>query len=122
METIVADLAAKCINGLPSNAVLKHCELDAVFVPIGMGSGADATIGVRDMVGMSTEVIGVVSSNAPAYALSLAAGHVVNTETAATFADGVATRSPDATCVRGNCPRRCPNCGGQRTGNVHDRY
>ena len=76
-------------------------ELDAVFVPIGMGSGANATIGVRDMLGMSTEVIGVVSSNAPAYALSLAAGHVVNTEKAATFADGVATRSPDATAFEG---------------------
>ena len=69
--------------------------LDAVFVPIGMGSGASALITVRDLLGLDTEVVGVVSAGAPAYALSVAAGHVVSTERAETIADGVATRSPD---------------------------
>ncbi|MGH1503591.1 MAG: threonine dehydratase [Acidimicrobiales bacterium] len=70
-------------------------ELDAVFVPVGMGSGIVATILVRDLLGLSTEVIGVVSENAPAVARSFAAGEPVGTETSRTFADGVATRSVD---------------------------
>ena len=79
--------------------------LDAVYVPVGMGSGICALIGVRDLLGLSTEIVGVVAENAPATALSFAAGHVVTTETATTFIDGVACRVPDAdaidTIVRG---------------------
>jgi threonine dehydratase len=68
--------------------------LDAVFVPIGMGSGVCGLITVRDLLGLPTRIIGVVSTGAPAYALSVAAGKVVTTERADTIADGVATRSP----------------------------
>jgi len=70
-------------------------ELDAVYVPIGMGSGACGMATVRDLLGLRTRVIGVVAAGAPAYALSFAAGHVVETPSVDTFADGVATRSPD---------------------------
>ena len=70
--------------------------LDAVFVPIGMGSGANAFVAVRDLLGLPTEIIGVVSEEAPAHALSFAAGHVVSTDTADTIIDGVACRVPDA--------------------------
>jgi len=73
--------------------------LDVVYVPIGMGSGVCAHIAVRDLLGLSTEVIGVVAANAPATALSFAAGHVVNTDSADTFIDGVACRSPDAAAI-----------------------
>ncbi len=68
--------------------------LDAVYVPIGMGSGICGLITVRDLLGLKTEIIGVVADNAPAFALSFAAGHPVQTNSAATFADGVATRDP----------------------------
>lgn len=68
--------------------------LDVVFVPIGMGSGCSGLITVRDLLGLGTRIVGVVSAGAPAYALSWAAGHVVSTERADTIADGVATRSP----------------------------
>lgn len=71
-------------------------ELDAVYVPVGMGSGISGIIGVRDLLGLRTEVIGVVAAQAPATALSVAAGKVVTTPAAATFLDGVATRVPDA--------------------------
>ncbi|HEY5274272.1 MAG TPA: threonine dehydratase [Acidimicrobiales bacterium] len=74
-------------------------ELDAVYVPVGMGSGICGLIGVRDLLGLRTEIVGVVAKNAPAYALSVAAGHVVTTESAATFVDGVAARSPDAEAI-----------------------
>lgn len=69
--------------------------LDVVFVPIGMGSGANAFVAVRDLLGLPTEIVGVVSEDAPATALSFEAGHVVATETATTIIDGVACRVPD---------------------------
>lgn len=78
-------------------------ELDAVYVPIGMGSSVCAVIGVRDLLGLRTEVVGVVASEAPATALSFAAGHVVTTETAATFADGVACRVPEPEAIEIIC-------------------
>jgi threonine dehydratase len=64
-----------------------------------MGSGICGLITVRDLLGLRTEIIGVVAAGAPAYALSFAAGTVVDTDSADTFADGVATRSPDPAAV-----------------------
>jgi threonine dehydratase len=69
--------------------------LAALYVPIGLGSGICGCILARDLLGLSTEIIGVQSTEAPAYALSFAAGHVVTTPTATTRADGMATRIPD---------------------------
>jgi threonine dehydratase len=69
-------------------------ELDAVYVPIGMGSGIAGLIAVRDLLALKTEIVGVVAENAPAFASSLAAGHPVQTSTARTFADGMACRDP----------------------------
>lgn len=70
--------------------------LDTVYVPIGLGSGICGTIAVRDALGLRTKVVGVVSTEAPAYALSFAAGKVVATNSADTMADGMAVRGPDA--------------------------
>lgn len=69
-------------------------DLDAVYVPIGSGSGICAVIGVRDLLGLRTEVIGVTAAGAPAFARSFAAGHIVEGCPADTFADGVAVRQP----------------------------
>ena len=69
--------------------------LAALYVPIGLGSGICGCILARDLLGLSTEIIGVQSTEAPAYALSFAAGHVVTIATANTRADGMATRIPD---------------------------
>lgn len=73
-------------------------ELDAVYVPIGMGSGIVGTIAARDMLGLRTRVIGVVASGANAVALSFAAGKPVSSNHATTFADGMAVRvvNPEA--------------------------
>ncbi len=73
-----------------------HANLDVVYVPIGMGSGICGLITVRDLLGLCTEIVGVVADNAPAFALSFAAGHPVQTNAARTFADGVACRDPPA--------------------------
>ena len=74
-------------------------DLDAVYVPIGLGSGICGTIAARDALGLRTEVVGVVSENAPAYAMSFEAGKPVPTNSANTFADGVACRVPDTGAV-----------------------
>jgi len=71
-------------------------DLDVLYVPIGQGSGICGCILARDLLGRKTEIVGVQSSEAPSYALSFAAGHVVTTETSNTLADGMATRIPDA--------------------------
>ncbi|MEM9748043.1 MAG: threonine dehydratase [Actinomycetota bacterium] len=75
--------------------------IDTVYVPIGMGSGVNAVCAVRDLLGLDTDVVAVVSSSAPASQLSFDAGEVVTTDSAATFVDGVATRSPDPTAIAG---------------------
>ncbi|RED49800.1 threonine dehydratase [Aestuariispira insulae] len=74
-------------------------DLDTIYVPIGMGSGACGVIAARDALGLKTKVVGVVCDKAPAYALSFEAGRPVETETADTWADGVACRSPMAEAV-----------------------
>lgn len=70
-------------------------KLDTVYVPIGLGSGICGVITARDLLGLQTEVVGVVSENAAAYALSFEAGKVISTPSARTFADGMAVRVPD---------------------------
>jgi len=70
-------------------------ELAAVYVPIGMGSGICGLITVRELMGLKTEIVGVVAEGAPAVALSFDAGRVVETEAARTFADGMACREPN---------------------------
>ena len=74
-------------------------DLAAVFVPIGMGSGICGLIAARDLLGLRTEIIGVVAENAPAYALSFEAKHPVPTNSARTFADGMAVRGPHPAAV-----------------------
>ncbi|MCF6763116.1 threonine dehydratase [Pseudomonas fragi] len=69
-------------------------ELDTVYVPIGMGSGICGLIQARDLLGLKTEIVGVVSAHADAYAQSVEQGRVVCTDSAHTFADGLACRQP----------------------------
>jgi threonine dehydratase len=69
-------------------------DLDAIYVPIGMGSGICGVIAVRDLLGLKTRVIGVVAENAPAIAQSFEAGRPMPGNSAATFADGMACRDP----------------------------
>jgi threonine dehydratase len=70
-------------------------DLHTIYVPIGMGSGICGVIAVRDLLGLGTEVVGVVAAAAPAVALSVEAGRPAPTDSAATFADGMACREPD---------------------------
>ena len=70
-------------------------DLDAVYVPVGLGSGICGLMGVRDGLGLKTEIIGVVAEGANCYALSVAARRPVSTKRATTVVgDGIATRVP----------------------------
>lgn len=71
-------------------------NLDAVYAPVGMGSGICGLITVRDLLGLTTEIVGVVADQAPAVALSFEAGRPVASNSSATFADGMACRDPVA--------------------------
>jgi threonine dehydratase len=74
----------------------KTPDLDVLYVPIGQGSGICGCILARDLLGLTTEIVGVQATEAPSYALSFAAGTVVRTNSSNTLADGLATRAPDA--------------------------
>jgi threonine dehydratase len=74
-------------------------DLDTVYVPIGLGSGICGVIGARDAFGLRTKVVGVVAQAADSYRRSFAMGRIVPTNSALTFADGVAVRVPDATAL-----------------------
>jgi threonine dehydratase len=74
-------------------------DIDALYVPIGLGSGICGAIRTRDLLGLNTEIIGVQSTGAPSYARSLAAGHAVELNEAKTNADGIAVRIPDPTAL-----------------------
>jgi threonine dehydratase len=83
-------------------------EIDTVYVPIGLGSGICGVIGMRDLLGCKTKIVGVIAATANAYRLSVDAGHVVHTNSALTFADGMAVRVPDAAAlevIRGGTER-----------------
>jgi threonine dehydratase len=69
-------------------------DLDAVFVSIGLGSGVCGVLSARDALGLDTEVVGVVSTEADAYAQSFETGSLVATAGAETIADGIAVRTP----------------------------
>jgi len=88
----IASYALEWFEGSPA--------LDTVYVPIGLGSGICSVIAVRDALGLSTQVVGVVAERAPAYAHSFEAGHVVESDRADTYADGIAVRVPHRDAVR----------------------
>ncbi len=69
-------------------------NLDVVIVPIGLGSGICGVSLVRERISPKTTVIGVQAERAPAVYLSWKEKRIVTTDSADTFADGLATRVP----------------------------
>ena len=74
-------------------------DLGTVYVPIGLGSGICGVISARDALGHRARIVGVVAEGANTYSRSLAAGRIVPTNSAVTFADGMAVRMPDAAAL-----------------------
>jgi len=69
--------------------------LDVIYVPIGLGSGVCGVIAAREALGLATRVVGVVSSHAPAYALSFRQRRFVTQPSATRVAEGVACSTPN---------------------------
>ena len=99
---MVASFAEPLVHGTATYALelfRAAPDLDAVYVPIGLGSGICGVIAARDALGLGTEIVGVCAERAAAYALSFEAGRPVSTNAADTMADGMACRVPDPDAV-----------------------
>ena len=70
--------------------------LDAVYVPIGLGSSISGVSAARNALNLTTEIVGVVSSESPSYALSFREHKVVEAPARTAIADGLACRTPNA--------------------------
>lgn len=95
---MVPSFHAELVRGVATYALElfgAFSDLDTVYVPIGLGSGICGLIRTRDLLGLKTEIVGVVSTEADCYAQSFEQGRVVTTETAKTLADGLAVRVPN---------------------------
>lgn len=69
--------------------------LDTVYVPIGMGSSICGMAAARNALGLKTEIVGVGSTECPAYALSFKQRKLVEAPARSAIADGLACRRPD---------------------------
>lgn len=68
--------------------------IDVAYVPIGLGSGICGMVAAREALGLNTEIAGVVSQHAPAYADSFVERRPVERPATTLLADGVACRTP----------------------------
>ncbi|MCH7989132.1 MAG: threonine dehydratase [Planctomycetes bacterium] len=87
----------KLIAGVGTMACEIFDELsdpDVILVPIGLGSGVCGTAIVAKSLRPETKVIGVQADGAAAVAQSWRTGTMQTTDTADTFAEGMATRIP----------------------------
>lgn len=90
---------ADLVNGVASywlELFRAQPALDLVLVPIGQGSGICGAIAARHALGLSTRIVGVVSSHALAYQKSFRAGHAISSPVSTVLADGMACRVADA--------------------------
>lgn len=89
-ELLVAGVATYSLE------LLREIEdIELVYVPIGLGSGICGMLAARDVLGLKTEVVGVVSAHALAYARSFSAGHPVESPVTTRLSDGMACRVPE---------------------------
>ena len=70
-------------------------RLDAVYVPIGMGSGICGLAAAKEAVGLNIKIIGVVAAESPAYALSFRKAQIVTQPSGTQVSEGVACSTPD---------------------------
>jgi threonine dehydratase len=70
-------------------------DIDVVYVPIGLGSGICGMLAARDALNLRTEVVGVVSAHASAYAQSFSAKRPIESPVTTILSDGMACRVPE---------------------------
>jgi threonine dehydratase len=78
-------------------------DLEVLYEPIGLGSGICGAIAARNALGLRTEIVGVVSSQARAYALSYAERRAIEVPVTTRLADGMAVRTPDVNALELIC-------------------
>ncbi len=69
--------------------------LDAIYVPIGLGSSICGVSAARNALGLKTEIVGVVAAESPSYALSFKAHRIVEAPARTAIADGLSCRTPN---------------------------
>lgn len=74
--------------------------LDRIYVPIGLGSSICGVAAVRNALGLSTEIVGVVAANSPSYLLSFLEHRIIEAPSQTRYADGLACRRPNATAMQ----------------------
>ena len=74
-------------------------DADAIYVPMGDTALIRGIAAVAKQLSSKVRVIGVQAKEAPSYYLSWLEGKAIPTESCNTIADGLATRTPDATNV-----------------------
>jgi threonine dehydratase len=87
LVTGVATYSLELLRAVPA--------VSTVYVPIGLGSGISGMVAARDALGLRTEIVGVVSTQARAYAASFAAHKPVDCPVTTRLADGMACRTPE---------------------------
>lgn len=96
--TMIASFHERLVLGTATYA-LEFFEsapaLDTVYVPIGLGSSISGVSAVRNVLGLKTEIVGVVAAGSPSYSLSFARREIVEAPSATALADGLACRKPD---------------------------
>jgi threonine dehydratase len=70
--------------------------METVYVPVGLGSSISGMAAARNALGLSTEIVGVVSTASPSYALSFSRRTLVEAPSETKIADGLACRKPNA--------------------------
>jgi len=92
---------------LPAGPATIGCEIleqipetSAIVVPMGDTALIRGIAAAAKQVAPQGKIIGVQAEGAPSYYLSWKEGKVVGTETCDTIADGLATRTPEASNVR----------------------
>lgn len=101
--TFVPPFHRELVRGVATYAyelLTQRPQIDTLYVPIGCGSGICGCIAARDALGLGTRIVGVVSANAQTAKLSAEAGRLVETDSARTFADGMAVRVPVAEALK----------------------
>jgi threonine dehydratase len=70
--------------------------IDTIYVPVGLGSSICGVAAVRNALGLKTEIVGVVATESPSYALSFEQRRIVEAPSRTAIADGLACRVPNA--------------------------
>ena len=74
-------------------------DIDIVYETIGLGSGICGMLAARDALNLKTEIVGVVSAHATAYAESFSSGRPVESPVSTKIADGMACRTPEQSAL-----------------------